>query len=198
MNKYCFGWTGKFMRIDLSRKSYAVEDTLSYAKTYIGGRGIAAKIAWDAIPRGVTAFSEENPLILFTGPLTGTSAPYSGRTTLCSLAPQGYPHEWYTRSSFGGPGTRPKYSGWDGLVISGRADKPLYLMIEDDQVEFLDAVPLWGMGIFHTEKTIMAQHGKRTRVLAIGPTGEKLCRISIIATETVSLRAGRFWRGDGF
>ena len=187
MNKSFFGWTGKFLRIDLSRKSYAVDDTLSYAKTYIGGRGIAAKIAWDEIPRGVIAFSEENPLILFPGPLTGTSAPYSGRTTVCTLAPQGYPHEWYTRSSFGGHwGPELKYAGWDGLVITGRADKPLYLMIANDQVDFLDAGLLWGKGIFDTQKTIMAQHGKSTRVLAIGPTGEKLCRISIIATETES------------
>ncbi len=187
MNNNCFGWTGKFLRIDLSRKSFAIDDTLSYAKTYIGGRGIAAKIAWDEIPRGVIAFSEENPLLLFPGPLTGTSAPYSGRTTVCTLAPQGYPHEWYTRSSFGGHwGPELKYAGWDGLVITGRADRPLYLMINNDQVQFLDAGPLWGMGIFDAQKSIIAQHGKSTRVLAIGPAGERLCRISIIATETES------------
>ena len=187
MNNNCFGWTGKFLRIDLSRKSFAIDNTQRYAKTYIGGRGIAAKIAWDEIPRGVIAFSEENPLLLFPGPLTGTSAPYSGRTTVCTLAPQGYPHEWYTRSSFGGHwGPELKYAGWDGLVITGRADRPLYLMISNDQVQFLDAGPLWGMGIFDAQKSIIAQHGKSTRVLAIGPAGERLCRISIIATETES------------
>jgi len=187
MTKQAFGWTGKFLRIDLTRQSYEIDDTMAYARSYIGGRGIAAKIAWDEIPRGIAAFSDNAPLLIFPGPLTGTSAPYSGRTTICALAPQGYPHEWYTRSSFGGHwGPELKYAGWDGLVITGRADRPVYLMIADEKVSFLEAAPLWGKGIFDTQKQIIARHGKRTRVIAIGPTGEKLCRISIIATETES------------
>ena len=199
MNKSFFGWTGKFLRIDLSRRSYAVDDTLSYAKTYIGGRGIAAKIAWDEIPRGVIAFSEENPLILFPGPLTGTSAPYSGRTTVCTLAPQGYPHEWYTRSSFGGHwGPELKYAGWDGPVITGRADKPLYLMIANDQVDFLDAGLLWGRAFLIPRKLSWRSMERVTGARHRANRREVMPHLHYCYRDRVSLRAGWFWSGYGF
>ena len=184
--KIC-GWTGKFLKVDLSTGRFESCDTMRYAEKYIGGRGIAARIAYEEISRGLGAFSDDNLIIIMTGPLTGTAAPYSGRTILCGLSAQGYPKEWYTRSSFGGHwGPELKYAGWDGIVIRGKAKHPVYLNVEDDRVELLDARSLAGLGIFDTQKKIMAQHGAHTKVFAIGPTGEKLCRIAIIATETES------------
>ncbi|MBU1627343.1 hypothetical protein KKB18_08245 [bacterium] len=182
-----FGWMGKILRVDLTKEKVEVENTSEYCREFIGGRGIAAKIAWNEFKRGTEALSDENILIILTGPLTGTSAPYSGRTTICSLAPQGYPHEWYTRSSFGGHwGPELKYAGWDGIIIKGRASKPVYLWINEDKIELKDAITLWGLGIFDTQKKIIERHGSKVRVFAIGPTGENLCRIAIAATETES------------
>ena len=111
-----FGWVGKFLRVDLSEGKIEEDDTLKYAPTFIGGRGIATKIGWDEIPPGVGPLDPENPLIFFTGPLTGTSAPFSGRVTISAVSPQTYPKEWFTRSSMGG-GEMPTRLASSVLVI---------------------------------------------------------------------------------
>jgi len=185
--KGCYGWMGKFLRVDLGRGTVDIDDTLRHVDEYVGGRGLAARIAVDEIAPGTSAFSAHNPLLLFTGPLTGTAAPYSGRTSICSLAPQGYPVEWYTRSSFGGHwGPALKYAGWDGIVISGCSATPVYLLIQNDRVSIEAAGSLWGCGIFDTQKRLIQQYGEQLRVFAIGPSGENLSRIAIAATETES------------
>jgi aldehyde:ferredoxin oxidoreductase len=178
---------GKLAWVDLSDGRTEVTETGAYLPDYIGGRGIAARIAWDHLPPGTGPFDEQNPVIIMTGPLTGTSAPFSGRTTLCSLAPQGWPQNWYTRSSFGGHwGPALKYAGYDGIVIRGIAEKPVYLYIDGSILGIRDATSLWGKGIYETQQILMDKYGKHTRVFAIGPAGENLCRISVIATETES------------
>ncbi|MFH1450149.1 MAG: aldehyde ferredoxin oxidoreductase N-terminal domain-containing protein [bacterium] len=187
MKQKIYGWTGKILRVNLTAQSMETDDTMRFANKYIGGRGMAAKIAWDEIKVGTSALSEDNILIIMTGPLTGTSAPFSGRTAVCSLSPQGYPQEWYTRSNFGGHwGPELKYAGWDGIIITGKADYPVYLWINNEQTELSDARPLWGLGIFETQKKLMEKHGQKIRVLTIGQAGENLSRIAIMATETES------------
>jgi aldehyde:ferredoxin oxidoreductase len=185
--KKIFGYTGNILRVDLSKNSFEVEDITPYIEKFIGGRGIAAKIFWEELKVGTTPFSEDNFIVIMTGPLTGTSAPFSGRTAICSLAPQGYPKPWYTRSNFGGHfGPELKYAGFDGIVIKGKAKEPVYLWIYDNKAEILKAEDLWGLGIFETQKILLHRYGKDSKVLAIGPSGERLSRISIIATETES------------
>ena len=181
-----YGWMGKLLRVDLSEGRFETDDTLRYAD-YIGGRGIAARIAWEELPPGLGAFDPANPLMFLSGPLTGTTAPYSGRTEVCGLGPQGWPVEWFTRAGLGGHWSPElKYAGWDGIVIVGQADRPVYLLIEDGQVALRDARHLWGKGIYETQQMLFAEHGPDTRVACIGQAGENLSRIAIIATETES------------
>jgi len=178
------GWTGKILRVDLGGE-ISEEETVRYAPAFIGGRGFAAKIAWDEIPPGTTPFDCRNPLMFFTGPLTGTMAPFSGRTTICTVSPQAYPHEWFTRASLGGHwGPEMKYAGYDGLVIKGKADRPVYLWIHNDEVEVREADDLWGLGTYEAQRRLMARHGKDVKVLTIGQAGENLSRIAVINTET--------------
>jgi len=178
---------GKLAWVDLSTGWIEVTETAAYLPDYIGGRGIAARIAWDHIPAGTEPFDENNPVIIMTGPLTGTPAPFSGRTTLCSLAPQGWPQPWYTRSSFGGHwGPALKYAGYDGIIIKGIAEKPVYLYIDGNILSLRDASGLWGDGIYLAQRKLIEKYGEDARVFAIGPAGENLCRISVIATETES------------
>ena len=180
-------WTGKILRVDLTARRIEVEDTLTYAHDYIGGRGIATRIAWNELKPGVGPFDADNPLMIMTGPLTGTTAPFSGRTTLATTAPQAYPTPWFTRASLGGHwGPELKYAGFDGLVVTGIADFPVYLWIEDGQASIRDARDLWGLGIYDTQLRLFDRHGKDIRVLAIGQAGEHLSRIAIISTETES------------
>jgi len=186
VNQSC-GWVGKFLWVNLSDRTIRTLSTPDYGPRYIGGRGIAARIAWDSIPRGVGALDPENLLMIFTGPLSGTTAPFSGRTSIGGLCPQGWPHEWFSRSNVGGHwGPSLKYAGYDGLVIEGKADHPVTLWIKDGKVEFLDARHLWGKGTIETQKVLMGELGTNVRVLTIGQAGENLSRIAIISTETNS------------
>lgn len=185
--KAIYGWTGSFLWVDLSTGKIEVLDTRPYAEAYIGGRGIEARLAWEKMPAGIGAFDERNLLMFFPGPLTGTIAPFSGRTNVAGHAPQGYPHEWFSRANFGAHwGPELKYAGYDGLVISGKAERPVYLWINDAHVELRDAGHLWGKGVFATQQLLMDELGSRARVLTIGQAGENLSRIAVIQTETES------------
>ncbi len=96
------GWMNRILRIDLSSMQVSSLESKEYLPAFLGGRGLAAKIAWDEYPRPVDPFDEHNPLMIFPGALTGTRSPYSGRTMVCTFSPQAYPHHWFTRSSIGG------------------------------------------------------------------------------------------------
>lgn len=182
-----YGWAGKILRVDLSTGKIETEDTQRWGRDYLGGRGLAARIAWDELPQGIGAFDPQNPLMFFPGILSGTPSPSSGRTSICGLSPQAHPFEWFTRANIGGHwGTELKYAGYDGLIVTGQADRPVYLWIEDDQVELRDASHVWGKGIMGSQQQLLGELGKDVRILTIGQAGENLCRIAIIATETES------------
>ncbi|MBT4497904.1 MAG: hypothetical protein HOC74_09305 [Gemmatimonadetes bacterium] len=182
-----YGWAGKILRVDLSTGKIETEDTQRWGRDYLGGRGLAARIAWDELPQGIGALDPQNPLMFFPGILSGTPSPSSGRTSICGLSPQAHPFEWFTRANIGGHwGTELKYAGYDGLIVTGQADRPVYLWIEDDQVELRDASHVWGKGIMGSQQQLLGELGKDVRILTIGQAGENLCRIAIIATETES------------
>ena len=185
-NRGTGGWAGKILRVDLDSGKTWTQASIEYGQKYIGARGVAARIAWDEIPPGTGAFDPENRLIFSAGPLTGTSAPNTGRTTLCGLSPQST-YEWFSYSSVGGYwGPTLKYAGYDAIVVQGESPRPVYLWIDDDQVELRDASELWGKGILATQDYLVNRHGRDVRVLATGPAGENRCRISIVATGTGS------------
>jgi aldehyde:ferredoxin oxidoreductase len=177
-----FGWVGKILRVNLTDGTKKIAETMRYAKRFIGGRGLAAAIAWEELPIGIDAFAPENKLIIATGPLTGTLAPTSGgRVTFAGIAPQAYPKPHYTRSSMGGYwGSELKYCGYDGLIIEGRASNPVYLLIEDDYAELMDARELWGLDTFATQKKLIKIHGGGFQTACIGPAGENLVRIATV------------------
>ena len=187
MSATVYGWTGKILRVDLSNRTVTLQDSLPFAEDYLGGRGFAARIAWEELKPGIGAFDPENLLMFMPGGLAGTPAPTSGRTSVCGISPQAYPQEWFTRSNMGGHwGTELKYAGYDGVVVKGASETPVYLWIEDGQVEIRDASHLWGRGIFDTQRMLMEELGSDVRVLTMGQAGERLSRIAIVATETES------------
>ena len=180
-------WTGRLLWVDLTSGEVAVRDSEPYLVDYLGGRGLAARLAWDLLPPGVGALDAENVLFFMVGALVGTPAPSAGRVTICGLSPQAYPHEWYTRANLGGHwGAALKYAGYDGLIVTGRAAQPVVLVIDDDRVALQDAGDLWGQGLIVAQQRLGASLGPDWRVLAIGPAGENLCRYAIIATGTES------------
>ena len=179
-----YGWTGRILHIDLSTRNTSILDTADYVPAYIGGLGVATRIAWDLLRPGVGAFDPDNPLLIMTGPLSGTLASGAGRVEVAGIAPQQHPPV-FSRSGMGGHwGAELKYAGYDGLVVVGQAEEPVYLWIHDDGVEIRDAQELWGLGTYAVTQQLRRLHGPKTRVIACGPAGERLSRIAVIHTET--------------
>ncbi len=176
------GWTGKILRIDLTRREYKIwEYPADLALNYIGGRGFAIKILWDELKAETNALSPDNILVFAAGPLTGLMLPCSGKLVVASKSPLtgGY--------GDGNVGTwasvQMRKAGYDAVIIRGASEKPIYLYIEDDKVEFNDADNLWGKDTFTAERKLRETHGKDVGVLVIGPAGENLVKYATIISQ---------------
>ena len=182
-----YGYMNRILRVDLSAGDAHSQDSSKYLPHFLGGRGLAAKIAWDEYPEPVAPFDPANPLMIFPGALTGTRSPYNGRTSVCSFSPQALPYNWFTRSNIGGwIGGNIKRAGYDGIVVTGKADQPARIRIIDDEVQILPADELWGVDALDTLEELVRLEGKTSRSLVIGPAGEHLSRIATIQTGTSS------------
>lgn len=179
------GWVGRILRIDLTARKISELSTFDYVPKFLGGRGLGAKICWDEVPPGVSAFDPENRLIFATGPLQGTLAPTSGRFAVLGKSPQSAPVESFTRSGVGGHfAPELKWAGYDALIVQGKASEPVYLLISDQKTQILDAHHLWGLDTYQTQQMIWKTHGNKTRVMAIGKAGENRSRIACILTDS--------------
>ncbi len=179
-----YGWTGKILRVDLSAGETSTVDTMRYVPAFVGGVGVAARIAWEELPRGIGPFDPGNMLFIMVGPLTGTLASGAGRVEVLGIAPQQRPPV-FSRSGMGGHwGAELKYAGYDGIIVQGKASSPVYIWIDNGQVEIRDAAPLWGKGNYATTRALRMLHGSKTRVISCGQAGERLSRIAVIQTET--------------
>jgi aldehyde:ferredoxin oxidoreductase len=181
-----YGWTGKILRVDLSSGTTSTIDSSKYVPKFIGGLGVAYRIAWEEIPRGTGAFDPENRLMIVNGPFTGTPVPTSGRTEIAGVAPQCSP-EMFSWSGIGGWfGAKLKYAGFDGIIIQGKSPHPCYLWIDNENVEIKDAGILWGMGARDAQEELSRRHGSDVASLTIGPAGEHLSRIAAILTDNTN------------
>ena len=145
--KPMFGWTNRILRVDLSEGRIWAQETAPYVPDFIGARGLAAKILWDEYPEPVDPFDPRNPLMVMPGALTGTIAPYSGRTNVCAFSPQSHPYPWFTRASIGADwGAKLKRAGYDGLVVTGASETPVHILIHDDEVSILPRTRSVGPG----------------------------------------------------
>lgn len=179
-----YGWAGKVLWVDLTDRKITNVPTSDFElEKYIGGVGLNGKIFWELGCPTVDALHPDNPLILSNGPLAGASGPFS-RATISAIAPQGYPDELFSYSGCGGRfPAELKYSGYDGIVIVGKADTHVYLSIRDGDAEIRDAGALWGLDTFETQQALMKDH-PRASAHVIGPAGENLSPTAIIITET--------------
>ncbi len=181
------GWANRLLRVDLTSRTLQAQPMEEYLPDYLGGRGVAARIAWDEYPRPVDPFEPESPLIIMTGALTGTRSPYSGRTAICGFAPQAWPYPWFTRANIGHHwGAELKRAGYDGIVITGASKEPVQIVIDDDTVRIAPADHLWGLDAYDTQEAVRDETGPGIRTLTIGQAGERLSRIATIHTATSS------------
>ncbi|PKM51943.1 MAG: aldehyde ferredoxin oxidoreductase [Firmicutes bacterium HGW-Firmicutes-7] len=184
-----FGYQGKILRIDLSTgttKIEALDEAL--AKKYIGGRGLGTKIYADEVSPEIDALSAENKILFVTGPLTGTKTPTGGRYMVVTKSPLTGTIASSNSGGYWGP--ELKFAGYDLIIAEGKADKPVYIMIEDDKIEIRDASHLWGKVVSETTKILEGETPEKSRVLTIGPAGEKLSKMASVMND-LSRAAGR-------
>ncbi len=179
------GYQDRVGEIDLSsgEVNYSSIDDED-AKKYIGARGLGVRYLFEEDPT-IDPMSEDNRLAIMTGPLTGTQVTMSGRVAIVTKSPL---TGTVTDSHHGGwSGARLKWAGMDGLVFDGKADNPVYAVVEDGEVELRDASHLWGKGVHETRDTLEEEvdgaYGKNLSIMAIGPGGENGVKYACIVNE---------------
>ena len=198
------GYAGKILSLDLTKRKVGSIPTSKY-EYWMGGHGMGSAIFFDLVKdKTIDGFHPDNVVTMMTSPLSGTLVPAaSGRTEVQGIGVQSYPIGWFTRSNFGGRfAGMIKFAGWDGVVIQGKADRPVWIDIRDGDVQIRDCAPLslWGKETWDCQETIWEyvlsggkpddwssptgeDGGKTTQrpaVVAIGPAGENLSRMACL------------------
>jgi aldehyde:ferredoxin oxidoreductase len=198
------GYTGKILSLNLTERKIIAIPTHKY-QHWMGGHGMGSAIFFDLVKdKTIDGFHPSNAVTMMTSPLSATLVPSaSGRTEVQGIGVQSYPIGWFTRSNLGGRFSGMlKFAGWDGVVIQGRADEPVWIDIRDDQVQIRKCAPLslWGKETWDSQKAIwdyVVTSGKygswnfpnsknggmttqRPAVITIGPAGENLSRLGCL------------------
>ncbi len=169
-----YGYAGQVLKVNLSDGLVTSLPTADYAERFLGGKGLAARLYWEMVPHLIPAFAPDNCLICASGPAAGFTGFASSRWLACAKTAANDP-ESFSHGNLGGSwGNRLKYAGYDGIVVHGKADKPVYLWIHDKQVEFKNASHLWGKTTFEAYDALKAEHGPSSSVMTIGPAAENL------------------------
>jgi aldehyde:ferredoxin oxidoreductase len=178
-----WGYWNRILRINLtdgSRRTEELDDAVM--RKYLGGRGLALRYMFQETRPGLEPFSPENPLIFATGALTGAAGPAIPRYTVISKSPLTGGLGASEAGGFWGP--ELKFAGYDAIIIEGRAQNPVYISIRDDTVEIRDARHVWGLEALPAETKIRDELADaKTRVLMIGPAGERLVRFANTGNE---------------
>jgi len=177
------GYHGRFLDVNLGAGT--TEDlplSEDHLKKYIGGATLAAALVYDRVSEGLDPLSPESPLVFSTGPFTGSPIPMVSRYAVCGISPlTGY---WGESTSGGRFPFRLKGSGFDGLIISGRSQKPVYLYLKDGKAEIRDASHLWGKDSYQTQELIKEELGdSNVSVACIAAGGEKQIRYASVMND---------------
>ena len=172
------GYAGLILDIDLTTQKISTIDTRQYADPYLGGRGIGVKILYDRLVPGIDPLGPENCLVFTVGPLTGTAVPSSGRTDVVTKSPETGLLGGGNAGGFWGP--ELKWAGYDGIVVHGVAQQPVYLQIYNEHVSIRAAGDLWGKDVYQTMESLR-RDDPDLQVACIGPAGENRVNLAGIA-----------------
>ncbi|MFV0379995.1 MAG: aldehyde ferredoxin oxidoreductase family protein [Anaerorhabdus sp.] len=174
-------YAGKIAYVDLTSGKIEVKELdKALAEKFIGGRGLGVKMLYDANVASVDPLGPLNQLILMNGPMTGTQVPTGGRYNVLTKSP--LTNKIAYGNSGGVWGAKLKYAGWDGIVFTGKSEKPVYLNINEDKIELLDATKYWGTLSADCDKQLKEVH-KGASVLCISPGGENLSLMACIMND---------------
>ena len=176
-------WQGQILRVNLTEGTCEAEPlNMKWAQKYLGTRGLATKYLWENMSPTVDPMSPENVLIFATGPLTGTMASTSGRYAVVTKGP--LTGAIACSNSGGKFGAELKYAGYDLLLIEGRSEVPVYLLIQDERVTLEPANEIWGTTVWNTEDWIRNRHSNpQLKVATIGVAGEQGVRYAAVIND---------------
>jgi len=192
------GWMGRRLCIDLGlQRSWTEEIPVDELESYLGGRGLNAAYFLKNVDKFTTASSSQSTISLSVGPLSGTAAACSGWTSI-SIFSSGSSASRYAHVSIPGHwGPQLKFCGFDQLVIQGKSEQPVYVVVDGKNVRFKDSRPFWGKKIEETVVGIQEAEGQGTQILSIGPAGERLVRFANV-TNGLSWTADHIGLGYAF
>ena len=175
-----YGWMGQRLKVYLTEGKIVKEPLPEELRlNYLGGRGLNSKTLFDEVKPGIDPLSPDNVFMVGAGPLVGTAAPGASRWTVTAKSTVAVPGGIGDGNGGGDFAAELKFAGYDQVIFYGRSPKPVYLWINNDQVELRDAAHLWGKNNGETNKLLWKELGDReVRVLSIGPAGENLVRIT--------------------
>jgi len=183
------GYSGKILDVNLTSADMSTAELdCTLAQDYMGGKGFGAKVLYDQLPAGCEPLSPENILVFATGPLTGTLAPSSGRFEVCTKSPA--TGLWLDSNCGGFFGPELKFAGYDMVIVRGKAESPVVLVIDDDKFELQPAGNLWGTDALTTHRNIKEAFGRDFKVACIGEAGEKGVLFAGIISEYRALGRG--------
>ena len=176
-------WARKILRINLTTGSIKSEPlNMAWAGKYLGQRGLASKYLVEEVDPKVDPLSPDNKMIFATGPLTGTAASTGGRYSVITKGP--LTNAIACSNSGGYWGAELKFAGWDMVILEGKSPNPVYISIIDDKCEILDASPIWGTSVWHTDEWIKTKHqDPMTHIAGIGIAGEKQVMYAAIVND---------------
>ncbi len=185
------GIGGEILWIDLTRgkvEKRPVDEEL--VKDYLLGAGFLSKVLFDNIPLGIDPLSPQNVLGIATGLLTASMFPQASRHVVAALSP--LTDIWGESHAAGFWGAELKLAGYDAIIFTGASSNPVYLNINDSDVDLLDADKIWGRDVFETDDYLKEKHSKRCRTLSIGQAGENLVRFAAVMNDRdrASARSG--------
>ena len=189
MSENLIGYNGKIAYVNLTDEKVDVKElNPQIAKDYLGGTGLSAKLTYDLLSDtdfGTLKndpFSEINPLIFATGPVTGTNRPSSGRYSVTAISP--LTGIWGEGTSGGYFPISLRNSGFDAIVITGKSKKPMYLYIHDESIDFKDANTIWGKDTYESQSILKSElNNDKIRIATIGIAGENLVKYAGIIND---------------
>jgi aldehyde:ferredoxin oxidoreductase len=177
------GYLGKILRVDLGTGELRDEPLNdAYTRAFVGGSGLAARYIYEMVDGRTDPLEPDNPLAFMTGPLVGTAMPSAGRCSVCALSP--LTSIWGEANTGGFFGPELRFAGYDGIIITGRADEPVWLSIVDGCAELHDATAIWGSDSYEAQELVRQEMDEpKARVACIGVAGENRVKMAAVMND---------------
>ena len=181
----------RIINVDLTKNTISIQKLdENIFRYYLGGSGLAAKLLYDELHTELPSLHPDSPLLFFSGLLTGTPVPTACKLSICAKSP--LTGIWSEATVGGSWGAELKFCGYEGIIIRGKTDKPVYLYITPEEIKIKDAQEIWGQDTYNTSQNLKENYSSEIKIASIGQAGENLVNISSIVIDAPHYRlAGR-------